>query len=181
MKQAPTAPQETAPSTPDVLILGAGMAGLNAARALAQAGLRVLVLEAQNRIGGRILTERLGSHGDQIIELGAAFVHGRPPELLALSAEAGLPLTERDGSMLSFEDGRIIGRGEEERADLFAPLEKLEDLSGPDLSFAEFLDREQIPEQERHALIGYVEGFNAADHHRISAASLGAQQKAEQP
>jgi monoamine oxidase len=180
MKQAPTTRQETAQSTPDVLILGAGMAGLTAARSLAQAGLRVLVLEAQNRVGGRILTERLGNHGDQIIELGAEFVHGRPPELLALIAEAGLALTERDGSMLSFEDGQITGSGEEERADLFAPLEKLEDFSGPDLSFADFLDREQIPEQERRALIGYVEGFNAADHRRISAASLGVQQKAEQ-
>jgi monoamine oxidase len=160
----------------DVLVIGAGMAGLTAARALAEAGLRVLVLEAQNRVGGRILTERVG---DQVIELGAEFVHGRPPELLALIEEAGLTLTERDGTMLSFEDGRLTGSGEEEQDDLFAPLEVLEDLSGPDLSFAEFLERELIPQEDRFALIGYVEGFNAADHHTISAASLGMQQKAE--
>jgi monoamine oxidase len=167
----------------DVLVIGAGMAGLTAARALAEAGLRVLMLEAQNRVGGRILTERVG---DQVIELGAEFVHGRPPELLALIEEAGLTLTERDGAMLSFENGRLIGNGaeesKEERDDLFAPLEKLENLSGPDLSFAEFLEREQIPEisqEDRFALIGYVEGFNAADHHKISAASLGRQQQAE--
>jgi monoamine oxidase len=163
-----------------VLVIGAGMAGLTAARALAQAGVRVLVLEAQNRIGGRILTERVGN---QVIELGAEFVHGRPPELLALIAEAGLTLTERDGAMVSFEDGQLTGSGEAEREDLFAPLERLGSLSGPDLSFADFLEREQIPEisqEERFALIGYVEGFNAADHRKISAASLGLQQKAEE-
>jgi monoamine oxidase len=163
----------------DVLVIGAGMAGLTAARALAEAGVRVLVLEAQNRVGGRILTERIG---DQVIELGAEFVHGRPPELLALIEEAGLTLTERDGAMLSFEDGRLTGSGEEESDDLFSPLEALENLAGPDLSFAEFLEREELAHlsaEDRFALIGYVEGFNAADHRTISAISLGAQQKAE--
>ena len=168
----------------DVLVIGAGMAGLTTARTLAEAGLRVLVLEAQNRVGGRILTERIG---DEVIELGAEFVHGRPPELLALIEEAGLTLTERDGAMLSFENGRLTGSGEEEATeehdDLFSPLsplEALENLAGPDLSFADFLERQQIPKEDRLALIGYVEGYNAADHHKISALSLGAQQKAEE-
>jgi monoamine oxidase len=172
----------------DVLVIGAGMAGLTAARALAEAGVRVLVLEAQNRVGGRILTERIG---DQVIELGAEFVHGRPPELLALIEEAGLTLTERDGAMLSFEDGRLTGSGDEEteevtkveRDDLFSPLEALQNLAGPDLSFADFLERPEIAHlsaEDRFALIGYVEGYNAADHHKISAISLGAQQKAEE-
>ena len=176
-----TGNQETETSfDADVLVIGAGMAGLTAARALAEAGLRVLVLEAQNRVGGRILTERVG---DQVIELGAEFVHGRPPELLALIEEAGLTLTERNGAMVSFEEGQLTGSGEEERDDLFAPLERLENFTGPDLSFAEFLERERVPEisqEDRFALIGYVEGYNAADHRKISAASLGMQQKAEE-
>src|SRR5271163_1060821 len=132
MTNIPTGSEQEAAtsSSADVLVIGAGIAGLTAARALAQAGVRVLVLEAQNRIGGRILTERIG---EQVIELGAEFVHGRPPELLALIVEAGLTLTERDGAMVSFEHGELTGSGEEEREDLFAPLERLENLSGPDL------------------------------------------------
>lgn len=159
----------------DVLVVGAGMAGLTAARALAEAGLKVLVLEAQERIGGRILTEHVG---DEAIELGAEFIHGRPPELWALIEEAGLESYERGGSQICFEDGVLSDCGGE-MGGVFEPLEKLEDFDGPDISFAEYLDREEVAEEDRGRMTGYVEGFNAADHRQISAASLGAQQKAE--
>jgi monoamine oxidase len=158
----------------DVLVAGAGMAGLTAARTLAEAGVKVLVLEAQDRIGGRILTRHVG---EEAIELGAEFIHGRPPELWALIAEAGLETYERGGSRLSFEDGELKEQDETEVA--LDPLEKLEDFSGPDMSFAEYLDREQVPAEDRGRIIRYVEGFNAADHREVSAAALGAQQKAE--
>ena len=59
----------------DVIVIGAGAAGLSAATALGQAGLAVTVLEARERIGGRIFTLR-----DPVcqapVELGAEFVHG---------------------------------------------------------------------------------------------------------
>ena len=91
-------------TTVDVVVVGAGMAGLTAARAMAKAGLKVLVVEAQDRIGGRIWTRHVG---DEAIELGAEFVHGRPPELWALIEEAGLETYERDGSQICFEDGAL--------------------------------------------------------------------------
>ncbi len=159
----------------DVLILGAGMAGLAVARALAERGLRVLVLEAQGRVGGRIHTLHAG---DEIVELGAEFLHGRPPELWALVAEAGLETYERDGAQLTFEDGRLMS-ADEEQVDIFVPLEELRDFSGPDCTFAEYLDGREVGPEERRAIIGYVEGFNAADHRVASAAALGAQQRAE--
>jgi monoamine oxidase len=159
----------------DVLVIGAGMAGLAAARALAEAGLKVLVLEAQDRVGGRILTRHVG---DETIELGAEFIHGRPLELWGLIDEAGLETYERDGTQVCFEDGALKDCGGE-MDEVFEPLEKLKDFEGPDVSFAEYLDRERVPDDERGRMIGYVEGFNAADHREVSAASLGAQQKAE--
>ena len=151
------------------------MAGLTAARALAEAGLRVLVLEARERIGGRILTQHVGS---EALELGAEFIHGRPPELWALIDEIGLETYEREGAQVCFEDGALADCSEE-RNDVFDTLDKLKDLQGLDVSFAAYLDREQIPAEERGRLIGYVEGFNAADHCEVSAAALGVQQKAE--
>ncbi len=160
----------------DVIVVGAGMAGLTAARALAEAGLKVLVIEAQDRIGGRIWTQRIG---DEAIELGAEFVHGRPPELWALIDEAGIETYEREGAQVCFEDETLSDCGSE-MSEAFKSLEKLESFSGPDMSFAEYIDREGMPLEDRAAIIGYVEGFNAADHREISALSLGVQQKAEE-
>jgi monoamine oxidase len=161
--------------THDVLVIGAGMAGLTAARTLAERGLKVLVVEAQDRIGGRIWTRHIG---DEAIELGAEFIHGRPPELWALIDEAGLETYERSGKQVCFEDGALNDCGGE-MGEIFEPLEHLKNFKGPDISFAEYLDRERIPTEKRSGMIGYVEGFNAADHREVSAASLGAQQKAE--
>jgi monoamine oxidase len=162
----------------DVLIIGAGIAGLAAARALAEKGLRVLILEARNRVGGRIFTET--TEAGIAIELGAEFVHGRPPELWSLLDECGAKTTERHGSMLREHwDGDLVEDKSAEDGDLFAPLDSLADLSGPDLSFADWLRSSNVPEQERPALLGYVQGFNAADANRISARALGVQQKAE--
>src|SRR6266851_2089247 len=162
-------------NTHDVIVVGAGMAGLTAARALAEAGLKVLVVEAQDRIGGRIWTRHVGN---EAIELGAEFIHGRPQELWALIEEAGLETYERGGAQVCFEDGTLRDCSGE-MDEVFGPLERLEDFKGPDMSFAEYLDRERTPMENRARIIGYVEGFNAADHREVSVASLGAQQKAE--
>ena len=59
---------------PDVIVVGAGATGLAATSMLAEAGYDVLVLEAPERIGGRVLTERL-SGLEVPIEPGAEFIH----------------------------------------------------------------------------------------------------------
>ncbi len=160
----------------DVLVVGAGMAGLTAARALAERGVRVLVVEARDRVGGRVMSRAVES-GD-VVELGAEFVHGRAPELWALIEECGCRAVEREGLMLREEwDG---GLAEDDGAEtMFEPLEELESYEGKDVAFAEWLKASDVPEEGRAALLGYVEGFNAADAAKISVQSLGAQQKAE--
>src|SRR5215472_7364421 len=64
-------------SQPGVIVLGAGIAGLAAAERLGKAGHRVVLLEARDRVGGRVLSlpSMVPEHA---IELGAEFVHGRP-------------------------------------------------------------------------------------------------------
>ena len=159
----------------DVLIVGAGIAGLSCARTLAGQGLRVCVVEAADRIGGRIHTVVAG---DQMVELGAEFVHGRPPELLALIEEAHLTLCERGGTSLSF-NGHSLEEEPDAESDRVDPLEDLRSVRGPDLSFREYLSTSSLPKDQQTSVLGYVEGFNAADASEISVLSLGAQQTAE--
>lgn len=163
--------------TADVIVLGAGMAGLTAARALCEHRLRVLVVEARERVGGRVWSQPIGD--DQVVELGAEFVHGRPPELWKLINEAGLKTTERDGAMLRALRPGVVAEDDNREDELFSPLEQLESYSGDDMPFADWLQTADVPEEEKPALIGYVEGFNAADAKRIGIRALGVQQKAE--
>src|ERR1044071_1661595 len=63
----------------DVVIIGAGAAGLAAARTLSDHDIDVVVLEARERVGGRVFTHR--DRGTPVpIELGAEFIHGSAPE-----------------------------------------------------------------------------------------------------
>ncbi len=76
----------------DTVVIGAGVAGLTAARLLARAGRRVVVLEARDRVGGRVWTDR--SDG-RITDLGASWIHGIVGSPVAAAADAfGLPTME---------------------------------------------------------------------------------------
>src|SRR5215216_7710959 len=92
----------------DILIIGAGAAGLAAARELTVAGRNVIVLEARERIGGRINT-----HFDTWpIELGAEFVHGKPPETLKIVERAQLKLQTVPNLHWHLHDGVLTKSGE---------------------------------------------------------------------
>lgn len=78
----------TIPPSGLVVVVGAGFAGLACARALADAGREVIVLEAQDRIGGRVQTVEIDGVA---VDLGAAWIHGvRGNPLTDLAAEAGV-------------------------------------------------------------------------------------------
>jgi monoamine oxidase len=147
----------------DVLVIGAGVAGLAAARAVREGGRRAVVLEARDRIGGRVLTRHLPDLPVPV-ELGAEFVHGTPPELWAVLEAARLHVADAAEDHLTFDGGRL-----HEREDFSGALgEVLRGLSDetdrPDRSFAEYLDaRFAGPEHAdaRRLALGYVEGFHA--------------------
>src|SRR5262249_6491119 len=74
----------------DVVIIGAGLAGLTAARGLAAKGVDVLVLEARDRVGGRVLTINIPNNG--FIDQGGQWVNDGQTNLIALAKELGVAL-----------------------------------------------------------------------------------------
>lgn len=170
----------------DVVVIGAGAAGLNAARLLTQAGMRVALLEARDRVGGRIWTQFVGSTGAGRpipIELGAEFVHGLPEVTWRLVREGNLSAYELDGKSFWYADGGLHS-GHQQQSDAGRVLEGLvEHVSRrpnhADLPFAEYLTQLNLGSAASQAVQNYVEGFNAADQRRISVAALAKQQRAE--
>jgi monoamine oxidase len=169
----------------DVLIVGAGAAGLNAGRLLTAAGLKVALVEARNRIGGRIFTrhEPVPGFGNVSLELGAEFVHGLPSSSWNLIREARLSTYELDGSQLRFEESRLQPCGQE-RGQTFEIIEAMSRWlnaqgSNTDMSFAEYLRVNRIDGPNAQQAAAYVEGFNAADHNIAGIAGLARQQRAE--
>jgi monoamine oxidase len=80
-----TRPRKTA----DVIVVGAGLAGLTAARKVRAAGHWVILMEAQNRVGGRTLSEDIG--GGEVADLGGTFIGPTQDHIAALVKELGIP------------------------------------------------------------------------------------------
>jgi monoamine oxidase len=155
-----------------IVIVGAGAAGLMAARELARAGRTVTILEARERCGGRIHPLPVSEFGYPA-DAGAEFVHGDAPVTHSLLREAGLSLQLIEGVQWSF-DGTILsreGRYDPHEAELHAVLGEMKD----DLTVADFLRRHFAgPEYGdlRHGIERMVEGYDAADPERASTLAL---------
>jgi monoamine oxidase len=159
-------------NTADVLIVGAGAAGLAATHVLSDAGLRTIALEARDRIGGRIYTHfDLGTNTP--IELGAEFIHGRPSDLLELIELAKLPIEDTAQRHFFFAGGVLVKSG-----DFWAKVEQLMEqmkTRQSDCSVKEYLDSlpsDEASSQAKAVAELYVEGFHGASSDRIGIKGL---------
>jgi monoamine oxidase len=157
----------------EVAIIGAGVAGLQAARVLHEHRVDFVVLEARERVGGRIFTLRDESLPVPI-ELGAEFVHGSAPELKQLAREAHIALADIDGERWQSNRGRL--RPVE---DFWPTLERVMGRlgrRGGDRSFERFLksDGSRIDARSRQLALQWVENFHAADPDQVSERALAA-------
>jgi monoamine oxidase len=158
----------------DVIVIGAGAAGLAAAAALAGSGRSVLLLEARDRIGGRIWT-RFEPALAAPVELGAEFIHGDSPETAQLLRAGGSAALDISGEYWSLIDGRLQQRTESLLDKVRAALEAADVLSQPDMSLEAFLAGDQgraLPEEARAMARAFVSGFDAADPQVVSLHSV---------
>jgi monoamine oxidase len=152
----------------DTLIVGAGAAGLVAAAELSRQRGTVCVLEARDRVGGRMFTRR--EPGVTLpIELGAEFIHGCAPATVGWLARSNTAIVDAHGQRFTLRDGEP-----EPPDNLFAEMKRgLDRIKRPrqDLPFAEFLDRvanRKLSPAARQLARQLVEGFDAADATRVS-------------
>jgi monoamine oxidase len=130
-----------------VIVIGAGAAGVSAARALHDAGVQVKILEARNRLGGRLWTNR--DFADHPIEFGGEYVHGDDISTQPIVRSLGLATVhwrKTDDSMIRLKDGRFFTMTEARAND--PELDQVRSWRLPDIkprvdgeTFTEFLTR----------------------------------------
>jgi monoamine oxidase len=159
----------------EILIIGAGAAGLIAARELSKAGKKVTILEARDRTGGRINT--ITDKGfSSPIEGGAEFVHGKLPITLQLLKEAGLQSTQIAGEMWQHKNGKL-----EKQEEMLEGIEFIAQKLGTleeDTSVGNFLNTNFGGEEYkelRNQITRFVEGYDAADVNKASVMALASE------
>jgi len=157
--------------TETIIVIGAGAAGLMASCELIKRKYSVTIIEARNRIGGRIHT--LSNHFSRPVDVGAEFVHGDQPITKDLAGKSNVTLQRLTGNHFRIANG-TVHESDFFNAEWSAMLDRLGELDS-DMPMAEFLDKHfnQQKNKDFYASIkGFVEGYDAADLDRVSALAL---------
>jgi monoamine oxidase len=164
----------------DVLIIGAGASGLAAAAALARAGCSATLIDARERVGGRISSHH--EPGLAIpVELGAEFIHGRPGSTFELITRSGGAAIDSDGEHWSMRNG-ALQPSERFFAEIQKAIENTRALDGRDMSFDVLLDRHlsrELTPEVRAAARMLAQGYDAADTSRASARAIAEEWKGD--
>jgi len=155
----------------DVLVLGAGISGLTAARALVRAGLDVAVIEARDRIGGRVHTLH-DARNPAPIELGAELVHEASARTKRYLREAELALHELSGERLVSQNGKLEATPFDDRVAAALTHAFRSARAHEDRSIADAVAHTNVKAADRELVIGFVEGFHAGDAKEMSAKAL---------
>lgn len=159
-----------APSSTDVIIIGGGVAGLLAARDLAQNGYSVVLLEGRDRLGGRILTVHPAGW-PQPVELGAEFVHGENAVLRSLAQEQAWTTVPVPEVHWVSQGGRL--HRQDDAWDLvMAGFRRIDPREFP--AFGDFFAQHarSFPPQVRALAPRFVEGFESAPMAQMSSQAL---------
>jgi monoamine oxidase len=156
----------------DVIVIGAGAAGLAAARTLAARSMRVVLLEGRDRIAGRVFSRRVVPMTTPA-ELGAEFIHGRAEQTMELLHEAGLKVAATSGEFWMRKRGelRLAVNDFTTAAAIFEGTRALSN----DESVDRFLHRFDGDEAMRGTVDtarAFVEGFDGADPAIASAQAI---------
>jgi monoamine oxidase len=154
----------------DVPVIGAGAAGLAAARDLSAAGLSVRVLEARERVGGRVNTLREPALPVPV-ELGAEFIHGESRATWEIVERANLLACDVPERHWHLRDGKLT-TSDEFWSRLEKVFERLKSEGGRDRTFDDFLAEHCEDERARETARLYVEGFHAARSERVGTRGL---------
>lgn len=157
--------------TVDVIIVGAGVSGLAAAAELTKRGLDVVVLEARDRIGGRIFTQH-AKEWQTPLELGPEFIHGLDPALWQLIRDNGLRTLPMDREMVTVQAGKQVP----DEAPWEDATRAITHAPANDTSVTKHLA--QLPREARELACRYVEGFYAARVDDVSAQWIAVQEQA---
>ncbi|KAH7115452.1 hypothetical protein B0J13DRAFT_600026 [Dactylonectria estremocensis] len=132
--------------TVDVVIVGAGLSGLRAATRIHAAGLSYVVLEAENRVGGKTLSVPASANGNGVIDLGAAWINdSNQAEMFALAKEFGFDLVKQraeGNSLYQNAEGNVLSVP----YGLPAPLtpEQLQEMQAIMATLSEYVERPDL-------------------------------------